>query len=230
MKTMTIEFDYRKLRLAQHLSKRTLDTIGMRLLKENKNGIYSIPDVDTIAAHLNKLAKERKIKHFILKGESEDIILFDNNDIIEQLDIFEIEAKKITAIVKIQCYDKKATHKQNVPIEISKIEELYRIPDTTLNSGTCVYFLCRTGKVVYVGQGDNIYSRIIEHNKDKNFDDAFYIRVSANEMDKIETALINYLRPEYNIRKAKKIDNQKKAIAESILNGTNMKINEYFNQ
>ena len=212
-----IEFKYKKLRVAQDLNKKTLGQVGMRLLRKGEDGTFIMPSDKEIAAYINDLAEKRLIKHYVLQGEYEKVYLFDNDEVIAQLDIQEVEAKKTTEIVKIQCYDKKINHTDNVPLEISKIEELYRIPETLFHSGTCIYFLCREGRVVYVGQAENIHSRLLEHHKTKNFDDVFYIRVSANKMSKIESSLIAYLRPEYN-QTCLSIDNQKRALAEGILN------------
>jgi hypothetical protein len=217
-----IEFNYKKLRVAQDLTKKTLGTVAMRLLRKDDNGTFIMPSDNEIASYINGLAEKRLIKHYVLQGEYEKIYLFDSDEIISQLDIMEVEAKKVTEIVKIQCYDKRVNHTDNVPIEISKIEELYRIPETLFQSGTCVYFLCREGKVVYVGKAENIHSRLIEHHKTKNFDDVFYIRVSANRMSKIESSLIAYLRPEYN-QTCLSMDNQKRALAEGVLNTDNSK-------
>lgn len=213
----TIEFKYKKLRVAQDLNKRTIGQIGMRLLRKGEDGTFIMPSEIEIAKYINDLAEKRLIKHYVLHGEYENIYLFDNDELIAELDIQEVEAKKTTEFVKIQCYDKKVSHSDNVPIEISKIKELYRIPETLFHSGTCIYFLCREGKVVYVGQAENIHARLIEHNKTKNFDDVFYIRVSANKMNKIESALIASLLPEYN-QTCLSMDNQKRALAEGILN------------
>lgn len=218
-----LDFNYKKLRVAQDLNKRTLEAIGMKLLKKDENGIFKIPDEATIAKYINDLASEKKIKHYILKGEYEDIVLFDNDEVISELNIIEVERQrielnksKVTEIVKIQCYDKPVTYNDNVPFEISRIDNLYKIPETLFNSGTCIYFLCHDNKVVYVGQAENIHSRLVEHHKAKYFDAVFYIRVSANRMSKVESSLIAYLQPKYN-KTALKLDNQKQSIAQSVL-------------
>lgn len=207
---------YSKLRLAQDLNKRILNQIGMRLLRKGENGLFNMPSDNEIATYLNDLAEKGLIKHYVLTGEYEKVYLFHSDDILYDLDIQEVEAKKITAIVKIQCYDEKITNSDNVPVEISRIEDLYKLPKTLFNSGSCIYFLCRENKVVYVGQALNIHARLVEHHRCKNFDNVFYIRVSANRLNIIENSLIAYLKPEYN-QTNNPLNNQRRSIAECLL-------------
>lgn len=221
-----IEFNYKKLRMAQDLNKKTLETIGMMLLKKNEDGIFVMPNDFVIAGYINNLAEKREIKHYRLKGEYEEIYLFDNEEIISDLDIMQVEAKKTTDIIKIQCYDEKITSSDNIPIEISKINTLFKLPKTLFNSGTCIYFLCRNEKVVYVGQAENVHQRLVEHMRTKNFDAVFYIRVQANKMNKMENSLISYLKPEYNRIGLNANDNKSKSLAESILNTYDLNFNE----
>lgn len=215
----TIEYKYKKLRVAQDLTKKVIGTIGMKLMRKNKKGIFELPPEEEIYSYLNTLAENRMIKHYILEGVNEKVYLFDADEILDGLEILEIEAKKVTEVIKIQCYDEKVKHSDNIPIEISRIEELYRVPKSLFNSGSCIYFLCKNEKVVYVGQAENIHQRLIEHQKNKVFDDVYYIRVSAHKMSKVEAALISYLKPEYNKSGVSSpLTNQKISLSKSILN------------
>jgi len=212
-----IEHNYKKLRTAQELNKRTLEAVAMRLMKKDDCGIFQLPDDNEVFAYINKLAEEGKVKHYVLKGENEDVFLFDNEDLIGSVSIVEVQARKFTEVAKIQCYDEPVSFSDNVPIEISKIENLFKIPRSTFNSGTAIYFLCRNEKVVYVGQAENVHGRILDHAGTKNFDSVFYIRVQSNKMNKIESALISYLKPEYN-RTSLNGNNKSESLAKSVLN------------
>ena len=212
-----IEFNYKKLRMAQDLNKKTLEAIGMKLLQKNKDGVFVMPEDSIIAGYINNLAEKREIKHYRLKGEYEEIYLFDNDEIISDLDIMQVEAKKIPDVIKIQCYDEKVTASDEIPIEISKIDSLFKLPKTLFNSGSCIYFLCKNERVVYVGQSENVHQRLVEHMKFKDFDAVFYLRVPAHKMNKIESALISYLKPEYN-KSGLNSGNKDISLAESILN------------
>lgn len=212
-----IEFNYKKLRAAQDLNKKILEAVGMRLLKKDSDGIFQMPPENEIAAYINSLAEKREIKHYVLKGEYENIYLFDNEELISALDIMEVEAKKSPDVIPIQIQDEKTTAKDNIPFEISKIDSLFRLPKSLFNSGTCIYFLCRDEKVVYVGQAENVHQRLVEHIKTKLFDSVFYLRVPGNKMNKVEHALISYLKPEYN-KTSTRETNKSVSLAESILN------------
>ena len=220
-----IEFKYKKLRMAQDLNRKTLEAIGMKLLQRNKDGVFVMPEDSIIAGYINNLAEKREVKHYRLKGEYEEIYLFDNEEIISDLDIMQVEAKKVPDVIKIQCYDEKATTSDDIPIEISKIDSLFKLPKTLFNSGSCVYFLCRNERVVYVGQAENVHQRLVDHMKSKDFDAVFYLRVPAHKMSKIESALISYLKPEYN-KTGFNSGNKHASLAESILNTDGFNFNE----
>ena len=144
-----VDYNYKKLRTAQDLNKRTLEAIGMKLLQKSKDGIFEMPDDSIIASYINSLAEKREIKHYRLKGEHDEIYLFDNDEIISDLEIIEVEAKKSPEVIKIQCYDEKVTVDDEIPLEISRIDSLFRLPKTLFNSGSCIYFLCKNEKSVY---------------------------------------------------------------------------------
>ena len=219
-----IEFNYKKLRMAQDLNKKTLETIKMKLLQKNKHGVFVMPDDSIIAGYINNLAEKREIKHYRLKGEYEEIYLFDNDEIISDLNIMQVEAKKVPDVIKIQCYDEKVTASDEIPIEISKIDSLFKLPKSLFNSGSCIYFLCKNDKVVYVGQAENVHQRLVEHMRTKVFDAVFYLRVPAHKMNKIESALISYLKPEYN-KSGLNSGNKESSLAESILNTYGLNFN-----
>jgi len=219
-----IEFNYKKLRMAQDLNKKTLEAIGIKLLQKNKDGVFMMPDDSIIVGYINNLAEKREIKHYRLKGEYEEIYLFDNDEIISDLDIMQVEAKKVPDVIKIQCYDEKVTASDDIPIEISKIDSLFKLPKSLFNSGSCIYFLCKNDKVVYVGQAENVHQRLVEHMRTKEFDAVFYLRVPAHKMNKIESALISYLKPEYN-KSGLNIGNKESSLAESILNTHGLNFN-----
>lgn len=214
-----IEFNYKKLKTAQDLNKKTLEAIGMKLLKKNDKGLFVMPNEEFIAKYINDLAEKRLIKHYRLKGEYEEIYLFDVDEILTDLQIVEINAIKNPDVIKIQCYDEKVDFNDSVPIEISKIESLFKLPKTLFNSGSCIYFLCHNEKVVYVGQAENVHHRLIEHMKTKEFDSVFYLKIPYHKMNKIENALISYLKPKYN-KTSFNVGNKDYSIAESILNVT----------
>ena len=61
-----------------------------------------------------------------------------------------------------------------------------------------IYFLISGDEVVYVGQSVNIYSRIQEHSKLKQFERYAYIHCSVEMLDKLESLYIHFLQPKLN--------------------------------
>ena len=63
---------------------------------------------------------------------------------------------------------------------------------------TGVYFLIDNGKIVYVGQSVNVYSRIAAHTQ-KKFDSFAVLPCEKIELDALESLYIHVLRPPLNI-------------------------------
>jgi hypothetical protein len=59
-----------------------------------------------------------------------------------------------------------------------------------------VYFLIDNGKIVYVGQSVNVYSRISQHSK--KFDSFSILPCQKNELDALESLYIHVLKPPLN--------------------------------
>ncbi len=61
-----------------------------------------------------------------------------------------------------------------------------------------IYFLLDMGKVIYVGQTHNMYSRAVVHRKDKLFDDVAVCQVHSTLLDIAEQSNIIYHSPRLN--------------------------------
>jgi len=66
-------------------------------------------------------------------------------------------------------------------------------------SGPCVYFLIDGDRVVYVGKSAKLVTRLVEHMQDKRFDRVLYLRQPKSDLSRVESALIRYLKPRYNV-------------------------------
>jgi len=65
--------------------------------------------------------------------------------------------------------------------------------------GFCgVYFLISRGRVVYVGQSVNVFSRVAQHSADKDFDAMAWVPCERRMLDKLESLYIHTLSPELN--------------------------------
>lgn len=75
----------------------------------------------------------------------------------------------------------------------------------------CVYFLCKNGKCIYVGQTANLAARLKAHSKTRSFDAAYFIPASAETRLEVESMWIQKLKPPENKkpgRPAKFLDGQ----------------------
>lgn len=211
-----INFNGKRLRLAQDLPKRCLGEIALSLVKKANNGIYKEPSEEEVCAHIEDLAEQGIIKHYSLKGEHCDVKLYDSDEALREFQILVRRAYTGIEIIRVQCNDEKATHEDDVPLAISGIENLYKLPSDTFNPKSCVYFLCHKGEVVYVGQSVDLHSRIMAHQNDKLFDNVYYMRIHKDLMFEVEGALIAYLKPKYNLTSLK-ISDEKESLAKNVL-------------
>lgn len=67
-----------------------------------------------------------------------------------------------------------------------------------LDCATGVYFLFKKGKLQYVGQSINVYSRIQQHRGNKDFDQAKFIACHRSKLDDMEGFFIRLLEPPLN--------------------------------
>jgi hypothetical protein len=81
------------------------------------------------------------------------------------------------------------------PLELAPLKaDLFHAPRMAWPG---VYFLCREGAVVYVGQGKIAGSRAMQH-KDKQWDEVFVLPCKQDQLNRVEAALISVLKPPYN--------------------------------
>jgi hypothetical protein len=74
------------------------------------------------------------------------------------------------------------------------------IKETRRNRNCFIYFLVNDDNLVYVGKSNNgILGRINSHIKDKDFDSAYYVAISSEELlDEYERKYIVKYKPKYN--------------------------------
>jgi hypothetical protein len=91
--------------------------------------------------------------------------------------------------------------KEDIPDELMKISELYHLPFENMLTPPGIYFLCKGKKIKYIGQANNIMNRVLTHINEglKDFDSVFFIKCPINKLTELESALIRYYRPAYNI-------------------------------
>lgn len=96
----------------------------------------------------------------------------------------------------------KVTPLHRVPKELIEMKDLYYLSPFMRTTPPGVYFLCRELTIVYIGQSINAGRRVQEHlnEKEKQFDDVFFIPCHVSSLNAVEGALIRLLQPEYNTR------------------------------
>ena len=62
-----------------------------------------------------------------------------------------------------------------------------------------VYFLLKRYEIVYVGQSLNVFNRIQQHRKDKDFDRFAWVNVDQSLLDAVERMYIHLFKPPLNI-------------------------------
>jgi len=89
------------------------------------------------------------------------------------------------------------------------IRSIVGLCDVTTESRRCgIYFLVRDMTLMYIGQSVNVAARIATHasisprtnEQDKDFNKVFYLQWPADDLDRIEGALIRALKPPLNGR------------------------------
>ncbi len=93
----------------------------------------------------------------------------------------------------------KLNYKQDILAKL-KLNDILNIPDIVKlkHIKKCgIYFLVLDGKIMYVGQSIDIFSRIKSHT-DKEFTDVYYLEVPEKDLDKIERKYIIDCAAPYN--------------------------------
>ena len=106
------------------------------------------------------------------------------------------EGKPLPVEVKVYLKNEPA-NLDEVPETIRLNKHLIEVENHQVPSG--VYFLCKDGEVVYVGQSVDVPSRVSSHRKDgKNFESVYMIPLPKEDLNSVEGALIRLLRPKLN--------------------------------
>lgn len=90
----------------------------------------------------------------------------------------------------------------NPPEQIAGVRGLARFTMEARQYPPAIYFLCKEGRVVYVGQSMRLPIRIGGHCLSKSFDSVFWFEADMMRLDVIERAFIRYLRSPLNKRAA----------------------------
>src|SRR5215471_9810159 len=84
-----------------------------------------------------------------------------------------VAGRSLPQPIRVVLPAERITDFRKVPIALREVVGLCDITHEILRTG--IYFLCRGGMAVYVGQSGNVASRIGEHYKSHDFDSALFL-------------------------------------------------------
>ena len=108
----------------------------------------------------------------------------------------QVDGKDIPSPVKVIVAPEVVKDFRRVPSGLRQLAGLCDITDEIMRTG--IYFLCRDGAVLYVGQSVNAAARITEHYRRYEFDTVFFLPWPGDDLNRIEAALIRATRPPLN--------------------------------
>jgi hypothetical protein len=106
------------------------------------------------------------------------------------------DGELLPSIVKVISDAPRPQDWRSLPESIRHISDLRDVSDVIHRSG--VYFLCSGDEVLYIGKSANIHGRIGQHAHRRQFDKAYFLPWPADDLDKIEAALIRAISPVEN--------------------------------
>lgn len=107
-----------------------------------------------------------------------------------------IKGRNVPEPVRIIADAKRVSDYRKVPTALREVVGLCDITSDIVRTG--IYFLCREACVLYIGQSTNAASRISAHSNRWEFDSVLFLPWPADDLDRIEAALIRALRPIFN--------------------------------
>lgn len=157
---------------------------------------------------IEDLSRNGMCPHYRLVNPLKDkvVYLYNPNEVHEWVnkELLKYFPYKFEPVLTIFQYNQtiSAEDTQIPPPELAAVRNLLRLPiSSTCMTPPGIYFLCREGKVVYVGQSVNVLGRVMTHVSEgqKEFESAFFIPVAEQHLDKIEQAFMKTFRPVYNL-------------------------------
>ena len=92
------------------------------------------------------------------------------------------------------------SYKQAFPLWRSDVENTFPIWSKKKEIKSLIYFLLSAGRVVYVGQTRNGFSRPLSHVGTKDFDEIRVMGANEDSLDELEDEYIRRYEPKYNIQ------------------------------
>ena len=153
------------------------------------------------AARLVNLAIEGVAPHWMVDGNGPFFQLSEIKKWVGSNLITRCNGDQVNVNLRIAKIGESA-NKDFVPDEIQDMPGLKQIPIGEYLPS--VYFLCKEGNIVYIGQSVNPSMRVAQHSESKEFDAVYAIHVPRDSLNRVEGALIRHLQPPLNGRNSNK--------------------------
>jgi len=167
---------------------------GLKTAEEIANSLSNGISVDRIL----ELADSGYMPHYRIDGGSPLFIISEVKDWVSKNIIHKCNGSVFPEAIRVVLPAPPVVDRP--PDSICNINMLQQIPKYGYQPG--VYFLCKNESVVYVGQSITPSSRVASHatSYGKDFDRVYLLPVPISELNNVEAAFINHLKPKYQGR------------------------------
>ena len=184
----------------------------MNCLNKHKVEISSYTPIETVIGNLWDLKRvaqkanlsEKRIKELTAAGYLPFVTIDggeplyrwgDVKNFIKENLVFENEGVPFPKTLSVLSFSGISPTK--VPKELQTLErQLYELPKYWVSS--CVYFLIKNEKIVYIGQSVNVLARKKHHENSKLFDFLFFLPVPESNLSICERTFIKHFKPVFN--------------------------------
>lgn len=147
-----------------------------------------------VAADIRNAAK-KYFSNELFQEYKYEMMLYFVNDLKKHL-------KTTTPNIIICPIESKPIPAANKPVELKLMKHVFElnIKENRLSAPSGIYFLYKGDVLQYIGQSICVIDRVNNHIKDKekDFDSAYFIPVEIDQLNHVETFLINHLNPVLN--------------------------------
>lgn len=145
------------------------------------------------ADRILELAESGYMPHYRIVGESPRFKVTEVKNWLANNLVSECRGRNLPEVIRVVIPPPDLTDRP--PTSISNVSNLTQLPKHGYQPG--VYFLCKEGEVIYVGQSISPSSRIATHvsERQKDFDRVYLLPTPMSELDQVEASFIHHLRP-----------------------------------
>lgn len=150
------------------------------------------------------LAKRNEIPHYTVVNPitKEVVYCFINEEVtrwfVGYIEKKETQGKPEIKFINFSPIDYRLPVGDDVPIALSSISGLKKLPITVFQTPPGIYFLCQDAELVYIGQAVNAAKRLMSHMGEKEFNKVYFISCHIDQMASLELALIRFYKPKLN--------------------------------